>query len=244
MSSQKNLDIHLGRRMREKRLKLGMTLAHVAERLGISHQQIQKYEQAQSRISAGTIFQIGRLYGVPSQYFFEGYAPTTETVPSSLETDTILHDRDRPLNILLVEDDPADELLTRRALDMTTHKVNLFCVHDGVQAIEFLRYKTIQADFPRPDVILLDLNLPKRDGHTVLREVKRDRDIQDIPVVVLSNSISVQEMTAVYKNFASGYINKSFDFDVFQTALLGLINYWSLAVVLPNTARTSSQVTL
>jgi CheY-like chemotaxis protein/plasmid maintenance system antidote protein VapI len=233
----KELDMHVGKRLREKRQKLGMTLAYVAERLGVSHQQIQKYEQAQSRISAGMLYQIGQLYGVPSQYFFDGFQSSKQKLGEKRSTDIICHNREKALNILLVEDDPTDELLTRRALEAANHKVNIFCVHDGAQAIEFLRYKTMNVDFPRPDIVLLDLNIPKRDGHYVLKEIKRDRDIQDIPVVILTNSISVQEMISVYKNQASGYISKSFDFDLFQKSMVGFVEYWSLVVVLPNTSQ-------
>ena len=74
----KELDVYVGKRLREKRQKLGMTLAYVAERLSVSHQQIQKYEQAQSRISAGMLYHIGQLYGVPSQYFFDGFQATMQ----------------------------------------------------------------------------------------------------------------------------------------------------------------------
>lgn len=237
MNTQRELETYVGRRLREKRQKLGMTLAYVAEKLSISHQQIQKYEQAQSRISAPILYQIGQVYGVPSQYFFEGYKPSCEKNLESPLSDVITSREEKSLNILLVEDNPADELLTRRALEASQERLNIFCVHDGVQAIEFLRYKTLAADFPRPDVVLLDLNLPKRDGHAVLKEIKRDRDIQDIPVIVLSNSISIQEMISAYKNYACGYIVKSFDYDIFQEALIGFVKYWVSVVILPNTAK-------
>lgn len=240
----KELDVYVGKRLREKRQKLGMTLAYVAERLSVSHQQIQKYEQAQSRISAGMLYHIGQLYGVPSQYFFDGFQATQQKKGEKVNTDIISHNLEKPLSILLVEDDPTDELLTRRALEAADHKVNIFCVHDGAQAIEFLRYKTMNVDFPRPDIVLLDLNIPKRDGQTVLKEIKRDREIQDIPVIILTNSISVQEMITVYKNQASGYISKSFDYDVFQKNMIGLVDYWSTVVVLPNTAQDSACINL
>jgi DNA-binding response OmpR family regulator len=92
--------------------------------------------------------------------------------------------------------------------------------------------------------VLLDLNIPKRDGQTVLKEIKRDREIQDIPVIILTNSISVQEMIMVYKNQASGYISKSFDYDVFQKNMIGLVDYWSTVVVLPNTAQEAACINL
>ena len=240
----RELDVYVGKRLREKRQKLGMTLAYVAEKLTVSHQQIQKYEQAQSRISAGMLYHVGQLYGVPSQYFFDGFQSSQQRKSGKVCTDVISHNHDKPLSILLVEDDPTDELLTRRALEGADRKVQIFCVHDGAQAVEFLKYKTMSVDFPRPDIVLLDLNIPKRDGQAVLKEIKRDRDIQDIPVIILTNSISVQEMITVYKNQASGYISKSFDYDIFQKNMVGLVDYWSTIVVLPNTAQDEACLSL
>jgi DNA-binding response OmpR family regulator len=101
-------------------------------------------------------------------------------------------------------------------------------------ALDFLRNKTTSVDFPRPDVILLDLNIPKRDGATVLREIKRDRDISDIPVIIMTNSINFQEMISCYKSFAAGYICKPFDFDIFQNCIDSFARYWAQSVVLPS----------
>ncbi|MES2253348.1 MAG: response regulator [Pseudomonadota bacterium] len=230
---QKDLDHYIGKRLREKRQKLGLTLTDLAEKLGVSHQQIQKYEQAQSRVSAITLYHLGEILGVEPSYFFQGFSAfkkKTERVAG----DVIVPDRESVLNILLVEDDAADELLTRRAFDECSVSVNLFTVHDGVVALDFLRNKSTSVDFPRPDIILLDLNIPKRDGATVLREIKRDRDMSDIPVIIMTNSINFQEMILCYKAYASGYICKPFDYDVFQNSIESLASYWAKSVVLPN----------
>ncbi|MHA1558663.1 MAG: response regulator [Alphaproteobacteria bacterium] len=235
MSSQRELDLHVGKKLREKRQKLGLTLTYVAEKLSLSHQQIQKYEQAQSRISAAILYNIGGLYGVPMHYFFEGFNDSVTEMP--YKSGIIEQNRSKILNILLVEDDPADELLIRQACDEIKDRVNIFCVHDGLQSIEFLRYKTMNVNFPRPDIILLDLNIPKKDGYETLRDIKRDREIQDIPVIVLTNSINIKDMIRMYQNYAAGYINKSFDFDVFLKTFRILVDYWSWAVVLPGTAK-------
>lgn len=233
----KELDVFIGKRLREKRHKLGFTLSQVGENLGISHQQIQKYEQSQSRISAGILYRIAQFYGESPQFFYQGFIPLYKRVEKP-KNNLIFHNPSKMLHILLVEDDPADELIMRRALEATNHKINVFCVHDGAQTIDFLRYKKdINVDFPRPDLILLDLNIPKRDGFNVLKEIKRDRCIQDIPVVVLTNGISTEEMVNSYQNFASGYICKSFDNTSFQSNIHTLINYWSSVVVLPGTAQ-------
>lgn len=230
---QKDLDSYIGRRLREKRQKLSLTLTDLAEKLGVSHQQIQKYEQAQSRIAAITLYQLGEILGVDPSYFFQGYSAFKKKT-ERISGDVIIPDRESTLHILLVEDDAADELLTRRAFSETSVDVSLFTVHDGVAALDFLRNKCTSVDFPRPDIILLDLNIPKRDGATVLREIKRDRDISDIPVIIMTNSINFQEMISCYKAYAAGYICKPFDFDVFQKSIDSLARYWAQSVVLPS----------
>lgn len=237
----KELDVYIGKKLREKRQKLGFTLAQVGENLGVSHQQIQKYEQAQSRVSAGILYQIGHFYGVSPQYFYQGFSSNCRRTEKR-KSDVIFHNPSKALHILLVEDDPADELIMRRALDASNHKINIFCVHDGAQTIDFLRYKkNLNVDFPRPDLILLDVNIPKRDGFNVLKEIKRDRSIQDIPVVVLTNGLSTQEMISVYQNYAAGYICKAFDHSSFQTNISTLIHYWASVVVLPGTAQEKGE---
>jgi CheY-like chemotaxis protein/DNA-binding XRE family transcriptional regulator len=228
-----SLDLYIGKRIRESRQKQGLTLNDVGEKIGVSHQQIQKYEQGQARLSAIALYQMGRILGVDTHYFFRGFEHFT-TKDEVLKGDIIIPDRERALNILLVEDDPADELLTRRALDESSISVKIFALHDGVAVLDFLRRRTTQIDFPRPDIIILDLNIPKRDGHTVLKELKRDRDLCDIPVIILTNSINFQEMMSCYRQHASGYICKSFDFDVFQQSLEHLVLYWARAVALPH----------
>ncbi len=230
------LNVFIGKRLREKRRKLGLTLAQVGEGLGVSHQQIQKYEQGQTRASAAILHQIGQMYGVGLQFFVQGYASLCPHTNRKI-TDVVFHDPNGTLHVLLVEDDPADEFMIRSALESTNHKIHVFSVHDGAQALDFLRYKTMNVDFPRPDLILLDLSIPKRDGLNVLKEIKRDREIQDVPVVVLTNGISGQEMDTVYKNHAAGYVCKTEDPQIFQNKIVTLINYWSSVAVLPGTAQ-------
>ncbi len=231
----KVLDQYIGKRLREKRQKLGFTLTDLAEKLAVSHQQIQKYEQAQSRISAITLYQLGEILGVEPSYFFQGFSAFQKKC-GRIHGDVIVPDRQSSLNVLLIEDDAADELLARRAFAEASLPVNIFTVHDGVAALDCLRNRSTLVDFPRPDIILLDLNIPKHDGATVLREIKRDREISDIPVIILTNSINFQEMISCYKTYAAGYICKPFDFDVFQKSIDALVRYWALTVVLPSRA--------
>ncbi|MDR1475925.1 MAG: response regulator [Holosporales bacterium] len=225
----------IGRHLREKRLKRGFTLAEVASKIGISYQQIQKYEQAISKISAGALYRLSSLYGVGIEKFFEGLGGTS--VSTTGESINIFgHTGKKVINLLLVEDNPGDETITRKALN-AFGDLNILCVHDGGQTMEVLRYKTLCPDFPRPDLIFLDIYIPRRDGIAVLKEIKRDREIQDIPVVILTNNTRTDLMAEAYKNGASGYICKSFDFITFRENLTDCIKYWSSAVVLPSAAR-------
>ncbi|MDR1488180.1 MAG: response regulator [Holosporales bacterium] len=229
------IEEHIGKQLRAKRKKRGFTLAVIASKIGISHQQVQKYEQAQSRISAAMLYKFSSMYGVGIEKFFEDLK-VTENKKNGTASDTIdiIHFNNEVINILIVEDNPADETIARKALE-EFRNLNILCVHDGVQAMEVLRYKTLCPDFPKPDLVLMDIFLPKKDGLSVLRDIKRDRDLQCVPVIMLTNNTSRETMVNSYKSGASGYICKSFDYETFKDNLSDCIKYWSNAVVLPTT---------
>ncbi|MDR0695828.1 MAG: response regulator [Holosporales bacterium] len=226
----------IGRQLREKRLRRGMTLLDAAKKLGVSYQQVQKYEQASSKISASNLYKLSILYGVSIEKFFEGMVDHNRTtylkfgyLPGEL--------KNRDINLLMIEDNPGDEAVIRRTLS-DLKNLNILCVHDGHQVMEVLRYKTLCADFPRPDLIFLDIYLPKRDGISVLKEIKRDSDLQDIPVVIITNNINPELMQSAYRNGASGYICKSFDFVSFKDHIVSCVKYWTNTVVLPTTIQS------
>ena len=232
------IDKFVGQRLRETRRKLNLKLSDLATHLNVSHQQIQKYEQGQTRISASVLFQLAQIMGVTPNYFFEGAKMTKDMTSPLIETsDIISPDRISHLNILIVEDDPADQLLLRKAIEDTGYETEIYTIHDGMAALDFLRDKRGVNPFPRPDLILMDLHLPKRNGHSLLKEIKRDRDLQDLPVVVISNNVSISEMTNLYRNYAAGFICKSFDYKLFKQHIKTMISYWTEVVVLPNTAK-------
>jgi CheY-like chemotaxis protein len=228
------IDKFIGKQIREKRRKRGMTLLEVADKLGLSYQQVQKYEQATTKVPVTTLYKLSVLYGVGISQFFDGI----DLLSSKYNEQGGGQDggKDKAINVLMIEDNPGDEVITRRALN-DFENLNILCVHDGVQILEVLRYKTLCTDFPRPDIIFLDIYIPKRDGISVLKEIKRDEEIQDIPVVVITNNISHDLMVRAYKNGASGYICKSFDFLHFKNSIVDCVKYWTEVVVLPsNTA--------
>jgi CheY-like chemotaxis protein/plasmid maintenance system antidote protein VapI len=231
---QKNIDIiyrRLGAVLREKRLKRGFTLAYVAKHLGISHQQVQKYEQATSKISAATLYVLANIYGVDIGKLFENIKLNEKINADETKIIDTEYTKDMVMNILLVEDNPGDEAITRKSLEGL--KVNILCVHDGKQALDVLKYKTLCQDFPKPDLILLDVSLSKRDGISILKELKIDRLMQDIPVVMLTNNINADIMIRAYRNGAAGYICKSFDYESYRHSIVECVQYWSKTVVLP-----------
>ena len=141
----------------------------------------------------------------------------------------------KPIDILLVEDSPTDALLTKRALADARLVNRLHIVEDGVEAIAFLRNQGRYADAPRPQIILLDLNLPRKDGREVLSEIKADEALKVIPVVVLTTSKSEEDVLKSYKLHANCYITKPVDFSSFAEAVVSLENFWFAIVTLPPT---------
>jgi CheY-like chemotaxis protein len=232
MDSETNtLDIFLGKKLKDYRQKLGWTLAEMAEKIGVSHQQIHKYEQGLTKISATLLFKLSQMFSVSPNCFFEGFDPTSLAINRE---GLISMKKKEIINILMIEDNPADEFLARRALENSGHKFNIYCLKDRDEVFNFLRRQLDISPFSRPDIILLDLNLPKVSGHSILKALKQDRELQDIPVIVLTSSLNRTDMINSYKNHASGFIIKSFDYEVFEKNLQTAINYWIDAVVLPN----------
>jgi len=142
-------------------------------------------------------------------------------------------DEVRCINVLLVEDDPGDVLMTREAFDEYLHN-RLDVVSDGEQALAFLRREDGYADAPRPDLILLDLNLPRRDGREVLQEVKRDPALRAIPVIVLTTSQAEEDVLRSYQLHANAYVTKPVDFESFIEAIKQIDHFFVTVVRLPS----------
>jgi two-component system, chemotaxis family, response regulator Rcp1 len=138
-----------------------------------------------------------------------------------------------PIEILLVEDSPGDVRLTKEALRESKLKNNLHVVGDGAEAMDFLYKKGKYADMPRPDLVLLDLNLPKKDGREVLAEIKADENLRAIPVVILTVSKSEEDIHKSYGLHANCYIVKPIDFYQFITVVKAIENFWFTIVKLP-----------
>ena len=137
------------------------------------------------------------------------------------------------IQILLVDDSSDDVLLTRRALKKGKVLNNLSVVDDGVEAINFLHRRGEYSDAPRPDIILLDLNMPKKDGREVLSEIKADDGLKQIPVVVLTTSEADIDILESYSLHANCYVTKPVDLDQFMHVIQTLEDFWFNVVKLP-----------
>ncbi|GGO87460.1 response regulator [Wenjunlia tyrosinilytica] len=139
----------------------------------------------------------------------------------------------QPIEVLLVEDDPGDELMTREAFEDNTVGNTLHVVRDGLEALDFLYRRGEHTGAPRPDLVLLDLNLPKYDGRQVLERIKSDPDLSHIPVVVLTTSSAEEDILRSYKLHANAYVTKPVDLDQFVGAIRQIDEFFVTVVKLP-----------
>jgi CheY-like chemotaxis protein len=148
-------------------------------------------------------------------------------------TDALYAPAPTPIEVLLVEDDPGDVLMTQEAFEEHKVRNNLSVVNDGAEAIAFLRREGQYADAPRPDLVLLDLNLPRRDGREVLAEIKNDPQLRQIPVVVLTTSQADEDIVRSYELHANAYVTKPVDFDRFIKVVHQIDDFFVSVVKLP-----------
>ncbi len=139
----------------------------------------------------------------------------------------------RPFVILLVEDSPQQQALTRRAVEDSSLNAELRVVGDGEAALQYLRREGEYSEAPRPDIILLDLNMPRMDGNSVLAELRSDERLQNIPVTVLTTSSSDADATASYARGANAFVTKPSQYDQFVNLFSALGQFWAHFVKLP-----------
>ncbi len=171
----------------------------------------------------------GQLLVLISQKLRKGTAETPQKGANIMSAGVTC----KPIEVLLVEDNPGDVVLTVEAFQggkMTNH---LSIVEDGEEAMAYLRQEGRYADAAAPDLILLDLNLPKMDGREVLQEIKKDEHLRRIPVVILTTSTAEQDILKTYDLHANCYINKPVNFDEFLTVVRAIENFWLTIVKLP-----------
>jgi two-component system, chemotaxis family, response regulator Rcp1 len=141
------------------------------------------------------------------------------------------------IEVLLVEDSPGDVRLTREAFKDAKVHINLHVASDGAEAMDFLGREGKHANAPRPDLVLLDLNLPKKDGREVLKEIKESPTLKSIPVVILTTSASDADILRSYRLHANCYITKPVDLEGFLNVVKSIDNFWLSVVKLPHEAR-------
>ncbi len=135
--------------------------------------------------------------------------------------------------ILIAEDNPTDVMIMREAMEGAKLRLELHAVSDGVAALEFLRRMGSNKDAPRPDLILLDLNMPRKNGHEVLAEIKIDPEFKGIPVVMLTTSQAEDDLAKAYSNHVNCYIRKPLDFENFVEVVRSIEQFWFTVVTLP-----------
>jgi len=139
----------------------------------------------------------------------------------------------KPIEILLIEDNPGDVLLTQTAFKDGRVMNRLNIVRDGEEALHYLKHQGKYVDSPEPGIILLDLNLPKKDGRQVLKEIKEDERLKKIPVIILTTSESEEDVLQAYENHANCYIRKPVDLDRFMEIVRKIEDFWLSVVKLP-----------
>lgn len=224
------LDLFLGKKLKDFRRRVGWSQSTLGDKVGISHQQIHKYEQGYSKISTHMLYKFSQIFETTMNSFFEGFTPTS----SELKTSKVVSLRKEIINIFLIEYNTVDEHYIRKSLENMDQKINVYTLRSLDEVSNYLRRRVVASPFPRPDIILLDIMIQKDNGLSILKSLKQDRKTKDIPVIILTNRLDSADIATAYKNHASGYINKAFDFDVFQENLKIAIDYWTKVVILPD----------
>lgn len=140
----------------------------------------------------------------------------------------------KPIEILLIEDNEGDVFLTKKAFESAKIANNIHVARDGETGLDMLRQENGHSGIPRPDIVLLDINLPKKDGRQVLEEIKDDPDLRFIPVVILTSSEAEQDVLKSYELHANSYILKPINLEKFYNVVKAIENFWFSVVVLPN----------
>jgi CheY-like chemotaxis protein len=147
-------------------------------------------------------------------------------------------DMARPIELFLVEDNPGDIRLAKEMFKEAKMKLNLTVAEDGVQAMDYLKKVCSDPRMAKPELIILDLNLPKKDGREVLAELKTNEELKRIPVIILTSSTSAEDVSKAYGEHANCYIAKPVDLDEFARIIKTIEEFWFRTVILPSRSRT------
>jgi two-component system response regulator len=231
----KNLDRFVGQKIKERRKSLGMTQADLAEMLGLSHQQVQRYETGESTLAVSRAIEIATILNVKMNYFYDD-APLARELSDKAAAGLIVKKPLKPLKMLLVEDSEHDELLFRKAVEKSSVDAEVQAILNPEKVMEFLESYPIKYGAPHPDIILLDINMPRVNGLTLLKKIKALDMLKSVPVIMLTNSVRSKDMLDAYASHANGFIQKNSDLAQFYQDVHQLLYYWSRTVILPSAA--------
>ncbi len=223
---------YIGQRIRQRRKMLRLSQAQLAEMMGFSYQQMQKYETGSSQVSAGKLLLFSKILNVPPGYFYDGIK-LEDSIGKGIESDIIQKTRTEPLRILLIEDNAADVIFFKRSLDSCSERAEVQVLHNTTNALDFLKNHDVKFGSKLPDIVVLGILISKPGSVEFLKTIKKNPKTMALPIVVLSNSISVKDMIASYKAGASGFIQKSVDIEDYSQSMEIVIKYWAKTVALP-----------
>lgn len=233
LQSGLSLSLCIGARIRERRKKLGLGLMELGKKVGLSHQQLHKYERGTVSLSIERLYKISLALEIGLNYFYMDYDRAIRKNLSSLEeAPPISLKNTTPLVILIVTSDPCDEVYLRKVLKDFPTRLDIYALHNGSQALTLLKNKSSLRPYLRPDIILLESEISHINSLSLLRSLKKDEDLKIIPVIILSEGLVKHQSTEYYKNYASGFLYRSFDPDEFKEDLYTIIKYWT-SVYLP-----------
>lgn len=224
--SSKMIDSLIGQKIKQRRTQLSLSQADLGKLMGISAQQIQRYESGENTLNINRLIPLANFLNVRPEYFLNevdisaGEAPINAPISRGLK---------RPLRIMLVEDDPNDILLFEKALERMRSRA---VCQPAQKPDEVLKTLSALPSSDLPDIIILDLNMPRIGGIELLRQLKQSA-FKPIPVVVMTNSVRAQDMLDCYAEQAGGFIQKSTDLYDYYRDIERIIAYWSDINTLP-----------
>lgn len=227
-----SINVYIGQRIRERRKLLHLNQSQLAKLMGLSYQQIQKYESGASHVSIRKLLFFAKILNVPPNYFYEGI-DVDEHIGKRIETNIIQKIRTVPLRILLVEDNSADVILFKKSLHSCSELAEVHVIHDPETVMDFLLHHESKFGQKSPDILVIDLSMPKLNGLDLLKTIKKHPKTMELPVIILTNSINIKDMMESYKHGAAGFIQKSVDLNEYMESLDVMVKYWSKIVALP-----------
>jgi transcriptional regulator with XRE-family HTH domain len=234
--SDMDISLHIGHKLREQRKKAGITLSRISKILNVTYQQIQKYENGYCRIPVDKLYDFSVLFDIPVQYFFEGLKTLNGYSKAVCGGELIPKRQDLHLNVIIIDDSPADEFMTRKAIHEIDKNIVILCVQSESQVMNCLKRRDVGL-FAGPDIIFMDISISKHNYPALISEIKREKHIQEVPLIILTHSIMVEDLLRAYRNGATSFICKSMDFEVFKNDMRICIEYWGKVVMLPGMVR-------